>query len=534
MSVSKSLSSVSNRLLMPLIAIAVLAAAAAAQMTPAQIAERSMRSTVQIRGLDANNRVVQSGTGFIVAANGTIVTNYHVVQGANTLQVEVNSGEIYDNVFYVTSDPRRDIALIRIYAEGLRALPLGSDTEAGIGEKVYVMGNPLGQTNTFSDGIVSAKRTMEGVSLLQITAPISSGSSGGPVMNGRGEVIGVATMGVRGGQNLNFAVPSRYIRPLLATGEAPKRFTASVLPPSTGGLIEPPQTGRGTGSGSGSGQGSGSGAGGNDEFARQVAAQLTRIDERMRTNGMTRSHNVGNGALAQNATDSYSLQLEAGKRYGIVGVCDNDCRDLDLELSNSSGQVLKRDVENDDMPVIVFEPTTTGRYSLKVAMANCQNSPCRFGVSVYSSAGTSSGSGSGTGSGSGSASSGTTSSSDTWRQQVNAQLTRIDGKMREYNMSRSHDVGAGTLNHDGTTSYTINLQAGKRYGIVGVCDNDCRDLDLILIDSSGRILKRDVENDDMPLITWDATTTGQYTVKVVMANCQRGPCRFAVSTYASQ
>lgn len=530
---------VSLRFAMPMIAIFTFAIGVAGQLTPAQIADRSMRSTVQIRGLDGNNRVIQSGTGFIISSSGMIATNYHVVQGASSLQIEVNSGEIYDNVFYVTSDPRRDIAILKIFAEGLRPLALGSDAEAGIGEKIYVMGNPLGQTNTFSDGIVSAKRTMEGVSLLQITAPISSGSSGGPVMNGRGEVIGIATMGVRGGQNLNFAVPSRYIRPLLATGETPKRYTASVLPPSTGGLIEPPTTGRGSGVGSGSGSGVGAGSGSgvgrgngtgtsggsNDEWTRQVNSQLTRVDERMQTNGMSRSHNVGNGALAQNASDSYTLQLTAGRRYGIVGVCDNDCRDLDLVLSNSAGQVLKRDVENDDLPVIFFEPPSSGSYSLRVVMANCQRGPCRFGVSVYSNAASGSGSGSGSSSGSG---------PDEWRQQVNNQLTRIDGKMREYNMVRSHDVGAATLNQNGRTSYTITLQAGKRYGIVGVCDNDCRDLDLILKDSSGNVLKRDVEDDDAPLIVWDATVSGRYTVEVVMANCQRGPCRFAVSTYVSQ
>jgi S1-C subfamily serine protease len=211
-------------------------------LTPAQIAERAARSTVQIRAFDAQNRRIQSGTGFVISSNGTIVTNYHVVQGAHALQIEINSNEIYDNVYYVTSDPRRDLVVLRIFVENLHPLALGSDVDAAVGERIYVMGNPLGQINTFSDGIVSAKRTVEGVALLQITAPISSGSSGGPVMNARGEVIGVATMGVRGGENLNFSVPVRYVRPLMAGGDRPQRFTASILPPSPGGLIAPPAT----------------------------------------------------------------------------------------------------------------------------------------------------------------------------------------------------------------------------------------------------------------------------------------------------
>lgn len=359
------------------------------QISPANIAKRSTESTVQIRALDESGRVIQSGTGFVISTSGLIVTNFHVVRGSTSLQTELSSGEIFDNIFYVTSDPRRDIVILRIFAEGLKPLVLGSDAEAEIGERVYVMGNPLGQTNTFSDGIVSAKRTIEGVSLLQITAPISPGSSGGPVMNSRGEVIGIATMGVRGGQNLNYAVPSRYIRPLLSTGESAKRFTASVLPVvRSGGLIdEPPIQSSSPARPPGQGQGSGrsNASPGEDEWENQVNGQLERADIYFQAEGLTRSHNFGKGELNFRDSDSFSLQLDARKRYAFVAVCDNDCSDIDLALYDASGRELKRDFGTDDFPIIVFQPPRTGRYSVKVIMAGCSVNPCRFGVSVYSS-----------------------------------------------------------------------------------------------------------------------------------------------------
>ena len=86
-----------------------------------------------------------------------------------------------------------------------------------IGEKVYVAGNPKGLEGTFSDGIISRISTQGNRKRLQMTAPISPGSSGGPVLNSKGEVIGVAFMTLRGGQNLNFAIPSKYVKTLLDT-----------------------------------------------------------------------------------------------------------------------------------------------------------------------------------------------------------------------------------------------------------------------------------------------------------------------------
>jgi S1-C subfamily serine protease len=90
-----------------------------------------------------------------------------------------------------------------------------------IGETVFAVGNPRGLEGTFSAGIVSGYREIKGLSLLQITAPISPGSSGGPIADEKGEVIGIAVATFRGGQNLNFAIPVRYIKQLSASMSAP-------------------------------------------------------------------------------------------------------------------------------------------------------------------------------------------------------------------------------------------------------------------------------------------------------------------------
>ena len=96
------------------------------------------------------------------------------------------------------------------------ALPLGDSDKLQIGEPIYAVGNPIGfLEGTFSDGLVSGIRALENLKLIQMTAPISEGSSGGPVLNANGEVVGVSTAGVKLGQSLNFAVPSNALKKML-------------------------------------------------------------------------------------------------------------------------------------------------------------------------------------------------------------------------------------------------------------------------------------------------------------------------------
>lgn len=193
--------------------VAVGLSADAASMTPAQIADQATPSIVLIKvpnGL---------GSGFVVSADGRIVTNMHVIRDAKEATIVTADGKEYTNIAVLALDVAHDVVLLRaVGATGLKPLSLGDSTTARPGQHVVAIGHPLGLGNTVSDGLVSAVRELPNkLTLLQISAPISPGSSGGPVMDDQGSVIGISTLVVSGGQNLNFVVPINVVRPLLAS-----------------------------------------------------------------------------------------------------------------------------------------------------------------------------------------------------------------------------------------------------------------------------------------------------------------------------
>lgn len=204
--------------------------------TPRAIAARAASATVGVRALGEGGKVLGNATGFFVGEGGLLATNYHAIDGADSLAIILPDGTMISGAALVAADPHRDLALLRVGAPAGYALPLGSDEDAVIGDRVYVMGNPLGMDGTFSDGLVSAKRRVGNRAMLQITAPISPGSSGGPVMNEAGEVIGVVALSFTRGQNLNLAVAARDLRALLSAGGSARPFArpfARSLPPDS-------------------------------------------------------------------------------------------------------------------------------------------------------------------------------------------------------------------------------------------------------------------------------------------------------------
>ena len=137
----------------------------------------------------------------------------------------VNTATTYPIEGFTAANEANDLALLKVSVHGINPLDLGNSDAVQIGETVYVAGNPLGFEGTFSDGIISGRRDSAGKKeRLQMTAPISPGSSGGPVLNRKGEVIGVSTSLYNPlfGQNLNFAVPSKALQALLAQSGLPK------------------------------------------------------------------------------------------------------------------------------------------------------------------------------------------------------------------------------------------------------------------------------------------------------------------------
>lgn len=155
------------------------------------------------------------GSGFIVDASGVIVTNFHVVKEAEAIEVKLKDGRSFPVKGIVYYDARRDVCILKIDSTGLPVVSLGDSGTLRLGQKVLVIGAPLGLEYSISDGLFSGKRVFSNLESLQFTAPISPGNSGGPLLDMHGNVLGITTFMLLQGQNLNFAVPINEIKPFI-------------------------------------------------------------------------------------------------------------------------------------------------------------------------------------------------------------------------------------------------------------------------------------------------------------------------------
>jgi len=168
-------------------------------------------AVVVVASIDKEGKPTSLGSGFIVREDGVIVTNYHVVNMASDIKIKIGY-KVRDIEGLLHVDPENDIAIIKVEGKDYPKVRIGDANRAQIGEKVYAIGSPQGLENTISEGILSGIREIDRErKILQMTAAISPGSSGGPVFNGRGEVIGIATFLIAETQNLNFAMPVNLI-----------------------------------------------------------------------------------------------------------------------------------------------------------------------------------------------------------------------------------------------------------------------------------------------------------------------------------
>ena len=183
------------------------------------IAKDANGAVVSIVMSDKDGHSVVQGTGFLVSTDGRVVTNYHVIEHGTSAVIKLPDGAFFVVDGVLAIDKARDIAVIKAHGNNFRTVSLGDSDRLEVGEEVVAIGNPLSLESTVSNGILSGVRSVEkeGGKFLQITAPVSPGSSGGPLFNMAGEVVGITTLHVEGGENLNFAIPINDVKPMLQT-----------------------------------------------------------------------------------------------------------------------------------------------------------------------------------------------------------------------------------------------------------------------------------------------------------------------------
>jgi len=191
----------------------MLASHSSAEVNLTNLVENIRPAVVTVITYDKDKNPLSQGSGFFIDANGHLVTNYHVLEGASHAEVRTYDGKRYPIKSVIGENKKVDLVKVLVdisrafvqWIEATRALP-------SVAERVVVIGSPMGLEQTVSEGIVSSVREIPEIGkILQISAAISSGSSGSPVVNMKAQVVGVVSFYLMKGQNLNFAVPTQYL-----------------------------------------------------------------------------------------------------------------------------------------------------------------------------------------------------------------------------------------------------------------------------------------------------------------------------------
>lgn len=184
------------------------------------IYKKCSHAVFYIETYDMNKNPLYTGSGFFINESGRAVTNFHVLEDAFSAKVYLTDGKVIDIDSVTAFDIEKDLAVFQVKGSDFSYLSVGDSNDISGGEKIYAIGSPLGLDNTISEGVVSnPNRKLGDNRLIQISAPISSGSSGGALINNNGKVIGITSSGMIDGQNLNFAVPIDEVALLDMSGE---------------------------------------------------------------------------------------------------------------------------------------------------------------------------------------------------------------------------------------------------------------------------------------------------------------------------
>ena len=244
-----------------------------------------------------------------------------------------------------------------------------------------------------------------------------------------------------------------------------------------------------------------------NQYEQMVRKQLDGIGGDLKKKGFELTYQVYTGALKAETEEAVTFRLRRGVRYALVGVCDQDCGDLDLRLFDPGDREIGKDVEKDDVPVVELVADKSGEYTLKVEMAECSDNPCAYGVAVFAQG------------------------QDAFERQVHEQLERAGRDLETRGFKLTHQIYTGNLNKGATENVVFELDAGGSYVVVGVCDNDCKDMDLKLANARGREIDSDVGEDDAPVVAVTPEQKERFTVRAIMADCTSNPCRYGLGVF---
>ena len=176
-------------------------------LSASEIYQKCSPSVFSIQTYDVEGLPYATGSGFFIDSAGLAVTNFHVLENALSATVTLSDGSVHEVLGVAGYHSSQDYALLRIEGDSFTPLPIGDSSSLQVGDRIYTIGSPKGMQNTMSDGIISSTCRPEYQNRIQITAPISSGSSGGALLDEYGNVIGITTSTLVDSQNLNFAIP---------------------------------------------------------------------------------------------------------------------------------------------------------------------------------------------------------------------------------------------------------------------------------------------------------------------------------------
>ena len=183
--------------------------------SPKEIYDENRQSVVMLLSFSENGSAEALGSGVLIAEKGEIATNLHVIRNSTALVARLWNGSVLVVTGISALDEEMDLAVLRTAGTELQAVTVGDPGTLSVGDEVVSIGNPLGLEGSLGTGVVSGFRDVGPGRLIQTTVPLSPGSSGGGLFDSKGELVGITTASLAGGQGLNFAVSADYLHQLV-------------------------------------------------------------------------------------------------------------------------------------------------------------------------------------------------------------------------------------------------------------------------------------------------------------------------------